>query len=47
MAEDEITEISLGDEKREAEEIGKFDKMRNTVVKEYGPKETEGAAAAE
>lgn len=45
MAKDEITEISVGDEKREAAEIGKFDKMRNPVVKEYGPKETEGAAA--
>ncbi len=33
--------------KREAEEIGKFDEMRDQVVKEYGTKETEGAAEEE
>jgi len=39
-----IRTIYQGDEKREAEEIGKFDKERNQVIKEHGPKETEGAA---
>jgi small-conductance mechanosensitive channel len=39
-----IRTIYQGDEKREAEEIGKFDKKRNQAVKEYGPKETEDAA---
>lgn len=38
-----IRTIYQGDEKREAEEIGKFDEARNKVVKKYG-KETEGAA---
>ena len=38
-----IRTIYQGDEKREAEEIGKFDEVRNQVVKKYG-KETEGAA---
>ena len=42
-----IRTIYQGDEKREAEEIGKFDKMRNQVVKEYGIKDTEGAAEDE
>ncbi len=39
-----IRTIYQGDEKREAEEIGKFDEMRNQVVKKYGPKKTVGAA---
>jgi small-conductance mechanosensitive channel len=39
-----IRTIYQGDEKREAEEIGKFDKMRDQVVKKYGTKETEGSA---
>ena len=39
-----IRTIYQGDEKREAEEIGKFDKERNQVIKEHGPKETEGMA---
>ena len=38
-----IRTIYQGDEKREAEEIGKFDEARNKVVKKYG-KETEGSA---
>jgi len=42
-----IRTIYQGDEKREAEEIGKFDEMRNQVVKKYGTKETEGAAEDE
>ena len=42
-----IRTIYQGDEKREAEEIGKFDEMRNQVVKEYGIKDTEGAAEDE
>ncbi len=37
-----IRTVYQGDEKREAEEIGKFDKMRNQVVKEYGSKDTAG-----
>jgi len=39
-----IRTIYQGDEKREAEEIGKFDEKRNQVVKEYGPVGAEGAA---
>jgi len=39
-----IRTIYQGDEKREAEEIGKFNKMRNKLVKEYGLQEAEGAA---
>ncbi len=39
-----IRTVYQGDEKREAEEIGKFDKMRNQVVKKYSPKDTEGSA---
>ncbi|MCH8914434.1 MAG: mechanosensitive ion channel [Thaumarchaeota archaeon] len=39
-----IRTVYQGDEKREAEEIGKFDEMRNQVVKKYGPKKTVGAA---
>jgi small-conductance mechanosensitive channel len=39
-----IRTIYNGDEKREAEEIGKFDKIRNQVVKEYGPRDADGAA---
>jgi len=39
-----IRTIYQGDEKREAEEIGKFDEMRNKVVKKYGLQEAEGAA---
>jgi small-conductance mechanosensitive channel len=39
-----IRTIYQGDEKREAMEIGKFDKERNQVIKEHGPKETEGMA---
>jgi len=39
-----IRTIYQGDEKREAEEIGKFDKMRDQVVKEHGTKKTEGTA---
>jgi len=42
-----IRTVYQGDEKREAEEIGKFDKMRDQVVKEYGTKDTEGAAEEE
>jgi len=42
-----IRTVYQGDEKREAEEIGKFDEMRNKVVKEYGTKDTEGAAEEE
>ena len=42
-----IRTIYQGDEKREAEEIGKFDKKRDQVVKEYSPKEAEGAAEEE
>jgi len=42
-----IRTIYQGDEKREAEEIGKFDKERNQVVKEHGTKETDGAAEEE
>ncbi|MFP6585424.1 MAG: mechanosensitive ion channel domain-containing protein, partial [Candidatus Nitrosopelagicus sp.] len=42
-----IRTIYQGDEKREAEEIGKFDKERNQVVKEHGAKETEGMAEEE
>ena len=33
--------------KREAKEIGKFDEIRNQVVKKYGTKDTEGAAEEE
>jgi len=32
---------------RKAGEIGKFDKMRDQVVKEYGTKDTEGGAEDE
>lgn len=39
-----IRTVYQGDEKREADEIGKLDKMRDQVVKEYGTKETEGSA---
>jgi len=39
-----IRTIYQGDEKREANEIGKFDKMRDQVVKEYSSKQTEGSA---
>ncbi len=39
-----IRTVYQGDEKREAEEIGKFDEMRNQVVKKYGTKKPEGAA---
>ena len=39
-----IRTVYQGDEKREAEEIGKFDKMRDQVVKKYGTKKTDGAA---
>ena len=42
-----IRTIYQGDEKKEAEEIEKFDKMRDQVVKEYGTKEAEGAAEEE
>ena len=42
-----IRTIYQGDEKREAEEIGKFDKMRNQVVDEYGGKDTKGSAEEE
>jgi len=42
-----IRTVYQGDEKREAEEIGKFDKIRDQVVKEYGTKETEGSAEKE
>lgn len=42
-----IRTVYQGDEKREADEIGKLDKMRDQVVKEYGTKETEGSAAEE
>ena len=39
-----IRTVYQGDEKREAKEIGKFDEMRNKVVKKYGTKDTHGAA---
>ncbi len=39
-----IRTVYQGDEKREADEIGKLDKMRDQVVKEYGTKKTEGSA---
>jgi len=42
-----IRTVYQGDEKREAVEIGKFDEVRNQVVKEYGTKKTEGAAEEE
>ena len=42
-----IRTIYQGDEKREAEEIGKFDKERNQVVKEHGIQEADGAAEDE
>ena len=42
-----IRTVYQGDEKKEAEEIGKFDEMRNKVVKKYGTKDTEGAAEEE
>ena len=42
-----IRTIYQGDEKREAEEIGKFDKIRDQAVKEYSTKETEGSAEDE
>jgi len=42
-----IRTVYQGDEKREAEEIGKFDEMRNQVVKEQISKEAEGAAEEE
>jgi len=42
-----IRTVYQGDEKREAEEIGKFDEMRNRVVKEQISKEAEGAAEDE
>jgi len=42
-----IRTVYQGDERREAEEIGKFDEMRNKVVKEYGTKDTEGSAEDE
>jgi small-conductance mechanosensitive channel len=38
-----IRTVYQGDEEREAEEIGKFDEVRDQVVKKYG-RETEGAA---
>jgi len=38
-----IRTVYQGDEKREAEEIGKFDEIRNQVVKKHG-RETEGSA---
>jgi small-conductance mechanosensitive channel len=39
-----IRTIYNGDEKREAEEIGKLDKIRNQAVREYGPRDADGAA---
>ena len=42
-----IRTVYQGDEKREAEEIGKFDKIRDQVVKEYGTKDTTGSAEDE
>jgi len=39
-----IRTVYQGDEKREADEIGKFDEMRDQVVKKYGTKKTEGSA---
>jgi len=42
-----IRTVYQGDEKREAVEIGKFDEVRNQVVKKYGTKKTEGAAEEE
>ena len=40
-----IRTVYQGDEKREAEEIGKLEQQRDKVVKEYGP--TEGVGSAE
>ncbi len=40
-----IRTVYQGDEKREAEEIGKLEQQRDTVVEEYGP--TEGVGSAE
>ena len=42
-----IRTVYQGDEKKEAKEIGKFDEIRNQVVKKYGTKDTEGAAEEE
>ena len=42
-----IRTIYQGDEKREAKEIGKFDKKRDKVVKKYGLTAAEGAAEGE
>jgi len=42
-----IRTVYQGDEKREAEEIGKFDKIRDQVVTEYGTKDTAGSAEEE
>ena len=42
-----IRTVYQGDEKREAEEIGKFDEMRNEVVKEHISKEAGGAEEEE
>jgi hypothetical protein len=42
-----IRTVYQGDEKREAEEIGKFNERRNEVVKEQIAKEAEGAAEDE
>jgi len=39
-----IRTIYQGDEKREAEEIGRFDEQRNQLIKEQLPKEMEGSA---
>jgi len=39
-----IRTIYQGDEKREAEEIGRFDEQRNQMIKEHIPKEMEGSA---
>jgi len=42
-----IRTVYQGDEKREAEEIGKFDQDRNNVIKEYGFREEGGSAEDE
>ncbi len=42
-----IRTVYQGDEKREAEEIGKFDEMRDQVVKKYGTGDSRGSAEEE
>jgi len=42
-----IRTVYQGDEKVEAEEIGKLDQERNKVIEEYGQAEEAGAAEEE